>query len=334
MSVLHFLVGGYTEKGKTSLFQVDLDGSDSRMEISPLSAEAESPSWLLMHPNGKILYTVEEKVPVGGIAVFSFDGRRLILKQKLYTGSAPCHLALDERASSLIVSNYMDGSLDVFSLDKEGLILHKTDHVQHTGSGPDPIRQEGPHVHSALVYKDTIYAADLGLDKVFIYGLDNNGKLIPDGWIVFPDGCGPRHMTVHPDHPELMYVNSEMGGNVFVINLENREIIQETYVIPKDYHGTFRVSAVRFCENTLCIGSRDCDVITLLSLNTDGRLGSPIIYRHEQKAPRDFWINEKWCITTNAGSGSLSLLQKDGMRVKQQDTVMLPDLKPTCIIAI
>lgn len=332
MSAIKFLLGGYAKAGAGAIRLITLDQSDSRIIIQPLNGEAENPSWMMLHRNGKILYSVEEKTPDGRIAAFEIKGGSIRIAQRFSTGSAPCHLGMDPAGSFIYVSNYMDGSLDVFALNKEGYILDRTQHIQHQGRGADPERQEGPHVHSTLFYRDRLYTADLGLDAVFIYRQKPNGKLEREGRISFPSGCGPRHMSVHPEHPGLLYVNSEMGGNVYVVDLNSSTIIQDIHFIPDDYTGKYYASSIRFCGDTLHVGSRECDMIVFFTLKRDGTLCSPEIYRHNQKYPRDVWMNENWCITADTVSESVTLLRRKGTKLEELSVTQTPGLKPSCIL--
>ena len=334
MAGITFMVGGYAHKGTPGIYRARLSETGSLVDIAPVSKEAQNPSWLLLHPNGEILYTVEENDPDGSVAVFRIKGKDLDLRQRFPAGASPCHLAMDDTASLLAVSNYMDGTLDLFSLNRDGTIKEKTDHIQHTGHGPNPQRQEGPHMHSALFHKGKLFASDLGLDRVFVYDVAENGRLISDGWIQFPAGCGPRHMAIHPGLQDILFVNAEMGGNVFAADLADRSVISGIQIAPEELKGSFGLSSVKFCGDTLYVGSRGWDAVAMLELNEDGRLSPPVIHAHAQKAPRDIWMDEKWCMTADVDSESVTLDERNGMTLKQRSTVRIPGLKPACVIQL
>lgn len=330
-----FLIGSYAPKGSSSIAHAILDTQERNLKVEAVNSEAENPSWIILHPNGKVLYAVEERVPKGGFAVFQKDGADLYVVKHFSAGSAPCHLSLDGKAEFLFVSNYMDGTLDVWRLDTQGIPIAQTQHVQHEGHGTNAIRQEGPHIHSTMIKDEQVYVADLGTDQVLIYHLDReNGKLQKQRSIRFPDGCGPRHMAVHPEFENLIYVNAEMSGDVFVINAKTGSILQKTSLIPADYQGELRVSAIRFTENTLYVAARECDEIALFHLKPDGLLGEPSIYRHAQRTPRDVWMDQHWCITADEGSMGLTLLSREGKALSQVCFVETPQIRPTCILPL
>lgn len=63
-------------------------------------------------------------------------------------------------------------------------------------------RQESPHIHQVVVFKDEIICCDLGNDCVWRLRL--GGEEDESRWVVkdvirdFEDGDGPRHAVVHP----------------------------------------------------------------------------------------------------------------------------------------
>jgi len=330
-----FWVGSYAKMGAFALLHAELDTNQGVLHIKPVSAETENPSWVLSHPQGQILYTVEERVPDGGIAVFTLKEGKARLLHRMEAGSAPCHLAMDSAAEYLFVSNYMDGTLDAWKLDAEGIPQQRTAHIVHHGKGPNPVRQEGPHIHASLVLDDFVYCTDLGLDTVFVCRLNRaEGSLTEFQRISFPGGCGPRHMAFHPGFPDRIFVNTEMGGGVYVIRRTDGNILQEVRAIPESFTDDFRVSAIHFTGNTLYLGSRECNVVTMFLLQPDGLLSERMIYHHHQETPRDVWMNEEWCITADEGSEGLTLLKRDGNTLKEAGFIRTPGIRPTCIVPV
>ena len=73
-----------------------------------------------------------------------------------------------------LVANYNSGSVAVFPVLPDGKLGEPSAVVQHTGHGPDPKRQEGPHAHEIEVSPDNRFAiaSDLGLDQLLVYRFD------------------------------------------------------------------------------------------------------------------------------------------------------------------
>ena len=331
----HFLVGSYAQAGTASLFRVILDTQTGALRCAWACGDAENPSWVLLHPGGALLYAVEERVPEGRLAVFARDGDGWALRKRFPAGSAPCHLALDDRARFLFVSNYMDGTLDVWALDETGMPRTRTDRIRHEGHGPNAERQEGPHIHSALVLDELIYVADLGLDRVAVYRLNREtGRLAPETILGFPAGCGPRHTCAVPGHPALLRINAELGGQVFTVNRFTGEILQTRRALPADFAELFRVSAIRQAGDTVYTGCRECECVALFPAGLDGLLGEPAYHMHDRKTPRDVWMDETWCLTADEGSGGVSLLRREGLRLRPAAFLPLAPAQPTCVVPL
>ena len=312
-----------------------LDGDAGVLRTVPASTETENPSWIHMHPNGHTLYAVEEGDPAGHVVRLEPcpDGWHVV--QRMQTEGSPCHLAMDEQREFLFVSNYSSGSLGVFRLDGDGAIVEMTEMLHHSGHGPNPERQEGPHVHSAFCSGETVYVADLGLDSIFVYDLNRqDGTLAERMRIPVEQGAGPRHMVLAPGHPGTMYVVGELSGNVYQLDLKKGCCISRERIIPEDYLDDARVSAIRVCGSTVYIGCRECNSVTMFDIREDGSLGGRVFYPHAQETPRDVWMNENWCITADEGSFGLTLLRREGKHLSQVSFTATPGVKPTCILPL
>ena len=328
-----FLIGSYAPKGTPSVWEAQLDCIHGTLSAEPLSCEAENPSWILLHPDGRTLYAVEELVPAGRLAVMKKEGGRWYTVLRLPAGSAPCHLETDGRGEYLLCSNYMDGTLQVFRIGSDGIPEAETDVIRHSGSGPNRERQESAHIHSAWFHGGKVYSADLGLDRVSVMKLDReNGKLTVISEWQLPPGSGPRHIAFHRNHPNRGYVLGELNGRVYVLDLQTGEIVQELSAVPENWSEPFRASSVRFTGNTLYTGTRECNVISIFSLREDGTLSRPVICPHRQQTPRDVWMNDDWCITADEGSCCLTLLRREGSQLTEQMTVPTGEAHPTCIL--
>ncbi|MDO5323959.1 MAG: lactonase family protein [Clostridia bacterium] len=309
-----FYIGSYAPAGENSIFQAVLDERTEKMQIAPVCSCAENPSYLLAHPNGQILYAVEERVPDGGIAVFRRDEGALTKLAALPSGgSAPCHLALDDRADFLFVSNYMSGSLAVFALNPEGLITGMCDLKQHIGSGMNPLRQEGPHVHSSRYLNGYLYVCDLGLDTLFCYRLDpSTGKLEETGKNLRLDaGSGPRHSCYLQCVPNLLYVDAELSGQVFVVDLEENRILQRIRAVPDALQTGFTVGAICAQGDLLYVSNRGFDSFAAFRILPDGLLQLLKITPHAGRTPRDFICTGDYLLSADQDSQRLSLLKRD-----------------------
>ena len=233
----------------------------------------------------------------------------------------------------LFVSNYMDGTLSVYRLDPRGRISEQTDLIRHHGSGPMADRQEAAHVHSALYHQGVVYVADLGTDQVTAYQvLPEEGRLSLRKAYDLPPGSGPRHLAMHPERPDLLYVIGELSGEVFELSLTDGTILNRISVIPEDYSGESRASAVKLIGNTLYAGVRESNNVAIASLGPGGMPATPSISRLRHETPRDVWMDETWCLTADEGSEGVTLLERQGSGLRERFFLPTPGLKPACIL--
>lgn len=118
-------------------------------------------------------------------------------------GRVVCHFAME--GNDRYFANYSDGSV---SWAHRGEVIR----IPHTGDcGPNPERQERPHVHQCILSPDGQYVlvCDLGLDTVFVY----DREMHPVSCVKVPAGHGARHSVFSNDGTRL-YTLSEMGGSV------------------------------------------------------------------------------------------------------------------------
>jgi 6-phosphogluconolactonase (cycloisomerase 2 family) len=190
---------------------------------SGVTQDPQSPSYLAWHPNGRYLYAVGE-VPNGLTWAYEIDdsgGRLRVLGSSTSGGEHPCHLAVDPSGRVLVTANYTSGSLAVHQIRPDGSLGDPTDVVQHTGSGPHPERQQGPHAHMVHFVSETLLlAVDLGMDAVLAYTLDpDSGRLQPAPAPIshLPAGFGPRHLVPLPG--DLLAIVGELTGELALARL-------------------------------------------------------------------------------------------------------------------
>lgn len=182
--------------------------------------------WLARHPSGRFLYTVNEVTeldgrPGGGVSAFAVDratGALRPLNTRPTAGRLPCHCVTDGAGRVLLVSGYLDGTVELFPIAGDGRLGRATTVRRHTGAGADQDRQAGPHAHSVTLDPAGrfVLVADLGTDRVVVYELDaERGALVPrperDARVAA--GSGPRHLAFHPGG-KLVYLVNELAATV------------------------------------------------------------------------------------------------------------------------
>ena len=190
-----------------------------------LVAETPHPSYIAVHPNGRVLYATNEHegadppgVPntVSAFAIDHSTGKLTLLNKVSAQGEGPCHLSVDKTGATLLVANYRSGSVVALPIQKDGHLGEATAVVQHQGSSVHPVRQRGPHAHYVTPSPDNRFAlaVDLGLDRVFTYRLTpSKGTLTFASAAETPPGSLPRHLAFHPSQ-KYVYVNGEATSTV------------------------------------------------------------------------------------------------------------------------
>lgn len=293
-----FYIGGYADQESEGIIRIHADFDRGILEQEAGWTGIGNPSYLLLHPNGKILYAVHEYSPDGGLSAFRLEGGRLTEVAALPTdGADPCHLSMDDTGQFLFVANYTSGSLAVFHLDKEGIPAEMSDHVQHTGHGPNPQRQEGPHVHFSLFHEGGLYVTDLGTDEIYRYRLnEETGRLSESGpRLRLPAGNGPRHLAFSPTDGKVLYVLCEMASELCVMRQAGRDyaLVQRISTLPDGLSGAERESStaaeIRISAdgNYLFTSNRGEDCIAIFRVKEGGEvtfLGT----ERTGRIPRDF----------------------------------------------
>ena len=251
---LRVYVGTYTNGTKSEgIYRFDLDTATGKATEPAVAAKVANPSFLAIHKNGKNVYSVNEidnqnGKKSGGLTAFEIqpNGDLKQINQVETGGTAPCHLSIDPTGRFVLFANYGSGSSGSVSINEDGSLGNLKTFVQHKGSSEDPNRQEGPHAHSGNFSPDGkfAYVADLGLDKVLIFGFDSNtGTMKPANppFAKIKPKSGPRHFAFAPGGKHAYLIN-EMGNTVvaFAVNQQTGELTETQTIgtLPPDFKGT------------------------------------------------------------------------------------------------
>jgi 6-phosphogluconolactonase len=211
-------VGTYTNGGSEGIYIFGLDAATGA--LSPLGVAAtEHPSFVVLHPSGRYLFSVNE-LQQGRATAFAVNpatGALTCLNTQDTGGAHPCHLTLNEAGTVLFAANYSSGSVTALPVGQDGVLGVATAVVRHSGHGPNAARQEGPHAHSVNLAPGgrVLYACDLGTDRVMHYV--PGPALVPaePAATAAVPGSGPRHMAFHPNG-KYAYVVGELDCTVTV----------------------------------------------------------------------------------------------------------------------
>ncbi len=213
-------LGTYTSSGGgTGIGLGRYDLTTGQLTATGVLAGVADPSFLTFDRTGRRLYAVNEQA-AGRVTAIAVDeaGAPRVLNAQSTGGDSPCHLCVHPSGRYVISANYGSGSLSTHPVRADGSLGARTDLVRHTGSGPDPDRQAGPHAHMVLTDPAGRYvlAVDLGTDSVYAYELNlGTGRLRLAARSATRPGAGPRHLAFHPNG-RFAYVANELDSTIAV----------------------------------------------------------------------------------------------------------------------
>jgi len=341
-------VGTYTENTRSEgVYLVRMDRrSGELLRVGAVDAAA-NPSFLSIHPNGRVLYAVNEREPAGMVSAFAIEsgtGALTRLNEQPSGGGAPCYVSVDRSGRALLVANYGGGSVALLPIEANGA-LAAAHVVQHTGKGPNAERQEAPHAHCILPDRSNRFAlaADLGADRVFVYRLDLDAKSlrhIEEGDAVMRPGAGPRHLAFHPTLP-LVFVANELDSTVATLRFDSTRGAlspQSTLsTVPAGWTGTNYPADIHVAANgrTLYVSNRGHNSIAVFSVaESTGALALEQVVSTEGDWPRNFSLDPtgRWLLVANQRSDSVVVFGRDqdnGRLTATRQRIVLPS--PVCL---
>ncbi len=185
----------------------------------------EHPSYVAVHPNGRVLYAVNETAENGHVTALRIDpidGSLTTIGRVPSHGDAPCYVSVDPDGRFLYVANYVSGTIAAYGLGADGRVGEVVAVRQHHGSGPTS-RQEGPHTHCIVPgpIGGAVYAVDLGTDRVYryVHDPDDHDALVLCDELAVAAGAGPRHLAFHPTLP-VGFLVCELDSTIVTLDLD------------------------------------------------------------------------------------------------------------------
>jgi len=346
-------VGTYTNKTDSKgIYAYEFDAETGTLTARGVAAETRDPSWLVIHPNGKFVYSANESGKQSTITAFSVDAKSAKLtqlNQLSAIGEDPCYLSFDRTGKFLFVANYTSGNVAVFPILPDGKLGEHTALVKDSGTlGPNKERQEGPHAH--WVEPDgsnrSIYVADLGLDQVMSYPFDPAKGTLRDRPNIFraatQPGTGPRHAILSRDGQlEFIYVLGELKSTVTLFGPGPRAgwyLLQTVSALPSGYSSRNDAAeiAIHPSGRWLYTSNRGHDSIAVFAVDPEkGILRKTGDFPTGGKEPRHFAIDPtgRFLLAENQLSNSIVVFGIDpatGALTQVSKTDGVPS--PVCLV--
>lgn len=318
---IEILVGTYTNKESKGIYKLAFNPIDGTIVNEGLVAEIESPSYLSLSIDKQHVYAVGES-EIGYVSVFKWntDRTKLELVNNLPTeGIHPCFVEVSDDKNLIAVANYSSGNISVFQIDPEGKLLESPQIKNHKGNSIIKPNQDSPHAHCSKFSNDGkfIYVADLGIDEIVGYSVDENNKLSEKHTALKMDaGDGPRHFIYHPTK-EIVYIISEFSNSVTVasINTETGVFtkIDKQSTLPKDFEGDSYGADIQISSNGkfLYASNRGPNSIAIFSVSDDGLLKLIGTESVRGDWPRNFTMspNGEFLLVANQKSNNITVFK-------------------------
>lgn len=325
-------VGTYTQKlpyvhGKgQGIYHLTLDAHTGKLGEPALACISTNPSYLALHPGREWLYAVNELViwrgrPGGAVSAFAIhpDHSLRRLNQRASGGSAPCYASLDAAGQFLLVANYASGTVALLPVQPDGRLGRLRSQGIHQGSGPHPLRQEGPHAHSIRMDGSNtwVLAADLGIDRLVIYRIARR-RLVRHSQVALHPGAGPRHFAFHPDG-QTLFVANELDSTVTVLRFDPASAaytpLHTVSTLPAGFVGENTAADIHIHPDgrTLYVSNRGHDSLALFRVEPDGSLQPTGHQSSQGRTPRSFTLTPdgKFLLVANQDSDSLVAFSVD-----------------------
>jgi 6-phosphogluconolactonase len=350
------LVGTQTGRSSTSkgIYAYAFDTSNGDLKQLGVAVESESPTFFVISPDGKYVYSVNEvghyEGKAGGaVSSFSFDRKNEKLTPiniQSSVGGGPTHIAVDHTGRCVFAANYGGGSVVSFAVNGQGHLSEAVSFVQYE---PDASRHERhPHAHWVTLSPDNrfLLVNDLGLDQIHIHRLDaSTAKLTlndPPRWRSGV-GYGPRALAFHPNGKWAYCVN-ELKPRVCVLNWDAQKgeltTAQDISLEPEDYTGRSAPADIVFDKHMRFgyVASRLDDFMATFSISpTNGTL-TPINHTPcGGKRPRHLALDpsDGWLLLANQDTDNIAVFARDKRTGHLAETFKsFPIAKPQCLVFV
>lgn len=318
-------VGSFADRGSEGLYVFRFDRTTGRLSRVQTLSDGKSPNFLAISPDKKHLYAIYdrgEEGKGGNVTAYQIDpanGMLEKLNEQPCGGRGPAHVSVDPLGRFVYVSNYGSGTLAVYPIEEDGRLAEASQVIQDKGSGPHP-NQKGPHVHSAIPSRDGkfLYVCDLGIDKVLIYRVGEDGKLTETSAFTSRPGAGPRQFAIAPDG-QSAYLVEELISNLVSFSRDSATGAltagQHFAMLPEGYEEQGSDATVFVSPDNRFVYATNWGPkgISVYRIGDPGKL---TLVQHADvhgAHPRDICIDQKgqYVFVANMGSDELSVLKRD-----------------------
>ncbi len=342
------IIGTYSNPDEPGIHIYRYDQRRGDFELAKVIDGIANPSYLTLADDEKTLYAISENKTgvTGQLSAYALDmdPHPQLLYRLTYEGTGSCFVSVDTHSRHAFIANYKAGSLVLARLPPYAAAASVSQLVRFEGSGPDPERQEGPHIHSAMLSPDeqVLYCTDLGADRLYCFHYEPEADkplaAADPPYIVLPPGSGPRHMAFSPDK-RWLYVISELSGQIFVFSAYGglSQWHHQVSILAGGYIGKIEAGDIQVHPQGHCLyTSSRGDANEIVVFNIDRQNGNLIARQRisaEGRSPRSLliWEEGKLLIVANEQSDSVCVYLIDEYGELTYTGTQITVRKPACL---
>lgn len=344
-------VATYSPNDGDGIFVGTWNSQAGRVDNLRPTGNLRSPAALAAHPTRNFLYATSVLTDaagqlVGAVVAFTVQeqaGELHEIDRRPSGGNGPCYLSLDSEGRCLLVANCGTATLACIELKSDGRFGKSSSLISHQGESRN---SEGkPQAHSILAAPDNRFAiaADLGLDRLFVYQLESAQARItpaPVPGVNLAAGSGPRHLAVHPAG-KFLYSMNELGNTVTACAWDaatgELRVLQEVTTLPNHYQGDSYAAdiAIHPTGRTLYTSNRGHDSLATFEIELDtGLLTMLECTSSRGKFPRSITLDAtgRHLVVANQKSDQISVFAVNAQtRRLEADEGRIDVAQPVCV---
>lgn len=347
-----------TQNGE-GIYRARWDGRTGQLGTPELAIATPRPTYLALHGTLPVVYAGNEgDGPAAMVSAFKVDRATATLTAlgtQPTRGNAPCSVSVDGTNQLLFAANYGGGSLTAFPLNAQGIPGAAADFFSCAESGlcgspgPQHDRQDGPHLHCAVLSPDNhfVLACDLGDDAILVFPVHPGRQpgLGTPQRIPARVGSGPRHLAFHPNGRWLYCIHEldctvdlytwRAGRSTAEVQLVPQSVVQLAGKSTTSTPNTAAEVAISRNGQFLYTCTRGIDILTVFSI--DSATGS--LKQIQQlpcggQSPRFFALDptERWLLCTNQVGESITIFARDPATGQLTPHATMPMPSPMCVV--
>lgn len=239
-------IGCYqSENNEHNLIQFNFDEASQRFDHFSLALNIRDAKYLAL--DGTLLYTIGREDKSG---VYRIDLEDNSVSHVFMENSTACYIDSDDKY--VYTANYHDGCVYIYLKDSSLAFVKRLDMGLKAGC------------HQVVSYCNYIFVPCLLLDKIYIYDVNNDFKLV--GNISFEKGAGPRHCVIRNSY---LYVISELSNEILEFDIKAMDSIRLLrHINLLDEHEKGSSAAIRLSLDCkfLYVSIRDLNVIKVIDI--------------------------------------------------------------------